>query len=84
MEARRLEEKQRQEAMRAPHRWDRGKSVPVEVLETKSNSGAAVRQAYGTVEVLDSSILAQQEQQQSVSLKRVAKIYSSYKEVWKG
>lgn len=57
-EARRLEEKQRQEAERAPHRWDRGKSVPVDRLETKSATGAAQRHHYGTVEVLDHSIQA--------------------------
>lgn len=64
--ARRIEEQQRQQAERAPHRWSQGLkvSVPVDRLETKSASGAALpRHHYGTVEVLDHSIQAQQEQQ---------------------
>eukprot|EP00435_Cladocopium_sp_Y103_P045721 s672_g13.t1 len=63
--ARRIEEQQRQNAERAPHRWSQGLkvSVPVDRLETKSASGAAERHHYGTVEVLDHSIQAQQEQQ---------------------
>ena len=63
--ARKLEEKQRMEAERAPHRWAQGLkcSVPVDRLETKSATGAAERHHYGTVEVLDHSIQAHQEQQ---------------------
>lgn len=64
--ARRIEEQQRQNAARAPHRWSQGLkvSVPVDRLETKSASGAEpLRHHYGTVEVLDHSIQAQQEQQ---------------------
>ncbi|CAJ1349701.1 unnamed protein product [Effrenium voratum] len=65
--ARRIEEKQRLEAARAPHRWEAHngtrRSVPVHRLETKSASGAAERQHYGTMEVLDHSIQAHQEQQ---------------------
>ncbi|CAK9025133.1 unnamed protein product [Durusdinium trenchii] len=63
--ARRIEEKQRLEAEKTPHRWSAAKrSVPVDRLETKCATGsAAERHHYGTVEVLDNSIQAHQEQQ---------------------
>ncbi|CAE7452862.1 TAGLN2 [Symbiodinium natans] len=74
--ARKIEEKQRLAAEKTPHRWEerdgQRRSVPVDRLETKSASGAAERLHYGTVEVLDHSIQAHQEQQLREDELRVA------------
>ena len=51
LQARRIEEQQRQNAARAPHRWSQGLkvSVPVDRLETKALEGLVMGHGLGVL-----------------------------------